>query len=381
MGAFLQSCRGARVSITLDSKETKAGLLLMVERAQRAVEGCQDKTEEYFTYVQIFESGSIRKIPFQKVVEDRCEEWKCMYRLDLPREDMDLVLVNTIDSDAAVTLHTFGHVRNSTEDDWVDVELHLVANELSILAVGSEPVRQELAKIVKEANSGACMQIFIKTLTGKTTTGWARFCLSIDPEADFSLEVTEEANYEENIPLTEASLEPRQSERGVRASQIAIVAFFLKPYWDWRCSCSKPLESQISRTSFQCSPGELVPAPWKAPEVVLSVVVPAYNEENLKVSGLPSIAAAQHPSHMRLLLLMMAAVTALMLQHFLRAGTHPCSMAKFGSSSGKGFAVRAGMLAARGQLLLMADADGATSIRDLERLERALGPKESPNCK
>ncbi|CAK9057916.1 unnamed protein product [Durusdinium trenchii] len=225
MGAFLQSCRGARVSITLDSKETKAGLLLMVERAQRAVEGCQDKTEEYFTYVQIFESGSIRKIPFQKVVEvsladaamqeqlskslmtslekqlpkplpppkdnrevisirassdahgvcqvsyvDRCEEWKCMYRLDLPREDMDLVLVNTIDSDAAVTLHTFGHVRNSTEDDWVDVELHLVANELSILAVGSEPVRQELAKIVKEANSGACMQIFIKTLTGKTVT-------------------------------------------------------------------------------------------------------------------------------------------------------------------------------------------------------------------
>ena len=29
-----------------------------------------------------------------------------------------------------------------------------------------------------------------------------------------------------------------------------------------------------------------------------------------------------------------------------------------------------------GQLLLMADADGATSIRDLERLERALGPKD-----
>lgn len=29
-----------------------------------------------------------------------------------------------------------------------------------------------------------------------------------------------------------------------------------------------------------------------------------------------------------------------------------------------------------GQLLLMADADGATSIRDLERLERVLGPKD-----
>lgn len=44
-----------------------------------------------------------------------------MYRLDLPREDMDLVVVNSIDSDAAVTLHTFGHVRNSTDDDWIDV--------------------------------------------------------------------------------------------------------------------------------------------------------------------------------------------------------------------------------------------------------------------
>ena len=99
---------------------------------------------------------------------DRCEEWKCMYRLDLPREDMDLVVVDS-DSLAQVTLHTFGHVRNSTDDDWIDVELHLVANELSILAVGSEPARQELAKIVKEANLGH-MQIFIKTLTGKTVT-------------------------------------------------------------------------------------------------------------------------------------------------------------------------------------------------------------------
>ena len=53
--------------------------------------------------------------------EDRCEEWKCMYRLDLPREDMDLVVVNSVDSNASVTLHTFGHVRNSTEDDWIDV--------------------------------------------------------------------------------------------------------------------------------------------------------------------------------------------------------------------------------------------------------------------
>eukprot|EP00434_Breviolum_minutum_P008789 symbB.v1.2.007749.t1/scaffold480.1/size253386/11 len=228
MGAFLESCRGARVTITLDSKISKTGMLLMVERAQRVIEGAKEKTEEYFASIHIFEEGSIRKIPFPNVVEvslvdatmqeqlsknlfstlekqlpkplpppkdnrevisiraktsessgpchvsyvDRCEEWKCMYRLDLPREDMDLVVVNSVDSDAAVTLHTFGHVRNSTDDDWIDVDLLLVANELSILAVGTEPARQELAKIVKEAKNwgGASMQIFIKTLTGKTVT-------------------------------------------------------------------------------------------------------------------------------------------------------------------------------------------------------------------
>ncbi|CAJ1344417.1 unnamed protein product [Effrenium voratum] len=235
MGAFLQSCRGAKISVTLHEKgPSRTGTLLMVEKARRVLEGSKDQTEEYFSMLQLFEEhGSIRKIPFRDVAEvslvdplmqeqlgkcleaalasqmpkplpppkdsrevisirakaselapdecrvsyvDRCEEWRCMYRLDLPREDMDVVLVNGVDSVSAVTLHTFGHVRNSTDDDWIDVELHLVANELSILAVGTEPARQELAKIFKEAKGGGgSMQIFIKTLTGKTVT------LEVDP--------------------------------------------------------------------------------------------------------------------------------------------------------------------------------------------------------
>merc|ERR1712054_82332 len=70
-------------------------------------------------------------------------------------------------------LHTFGQVRNSTDNDWIDVELHLVANELSILAVGGEGKCQELATVFREASKnagGGGMQIFIKTLTGKTVT-------------------------------------------------------------------------------------------------------------------------------------------------------------------------------------------------------------------
>jgi ubiquitin len=102
---------------------------------------------------------------------DRCDEWKCMYRLDLPREEFDTVVVDDPAMDAGVMLHTFGQIRNSTDDDWIDVQLHLVANELQILATGDESSSKELAKIVKQvATSGGHMQIFIKTLTGKTVT-------------------------------------------------------------------------------------------------------------------------------------------------------------------------------------------------------------------
>jgi len=43
-----------------------------------------------------------------------------------------------------------------------------------------------------------------------------------------------------------------------------------------------------------------------------------------------------------------------------------------GGARAQGAAVKAGMLAARGEALLMMDADGATQVRDLERLEAAL---------
>ena len=46
---------------------------------------------------------------------------------------------------------------------------------------------------------------------------------------------------------------------------------------------------------------------------------------------------------------------------------------RLGRNSGKGAAVRAGMLAARGAFRLFTDADGATPIAELKRLEPALG--------
>ena len=52
---------------------------------------------------------------------------------------------------------------------------------------------------------------------------------------------------------------------------------------------------------------------------------------------------------------------------------HPAiRVERFDENHGKGYAVRAGMGMARGMLRLMADADGATPIGEVERLEKAI---------
>ncbi len=55
-----------------------------------------------------------------------------------------------------------------------------------------------------------------------------------------------------------------------------------------------------------------------------------------------------------------------------QAAHPPVSLHRLGVNRGKGFAVRAGMRAARGVLRLMADADGATPIGEVKRLEAAI---------
>ena len=54
-------------------------------------------------------------------------------------------------------------------------------------------------------------------------------------------------------------------------------------------------------------------------------------------------------------------------------GIHPAvTLHRLAENRGKGFAVRAGMRAARGSVRLMADADGATPIAEVKRLETAI---------
>ena len=60
------------------------------------------------------------------------------------------------------------------------------------------------------------------------------------------------------------------------------------------------------------------------------------------------------------------------LDYVRRYGSDKIRLLKLHKNHGKGGAVRKGMLRARGEFLLMVDADGATRISDIERLEAAL---------
>lgn len=113
------------------------------------------------------------------------------------------------------------------------------------------------------------------------------------------------------------------------------------------------------------------------PDVVCrwSVVIPAFNEERRLPAYLDRVAryfdGRREPYEI------------IVVDDGSRDGTAACvrDMAKthaavrlerFDDNHGKGFAVRAGMRAAQGALRLMADADGATPIAEVERLEKAI---------
>ena len=106
-----------------------------------------------------------------------------------------------------------------------------------------------------------------------------------------------------------------------------------------------------------------------------SVVIPAYNEEQrlpaclreilsyLRDRGEASeVIVVDDGSHDE---------TVNVVKRF-QANAPSVRLIKLMENRGKGCAVRTGMLAAKGALCLFTDADGATPIRELERLERAI---------
>ena len=99
---------------------------------------------------------------------DKTSEWKCLYRLE----------INTsVKNDSqTVPLALYALVQNPTTEDWVDVTITFIANELELIkktvvkkpvVLGGKAAKEDCKDI---SFGGGGMQIFIKTLTGKTIT-------------------------------------------------------------------------------------------------------------------------------------------------------------------------------------------------------------------
>uniref|UniRef100_A0A7S3KXZ8 Ubiquitin-like domain-containing protein n=1 Tax=Amphora coffeiformis TaxID=265554 RepID=A0A7S3KXZ8_9STRA len=125
----------------------------------------KDATEEEKTMLDIERldrTSSNKKLRVSYV--DRSKEWKCSYRVDIPTSYSVLVEASEKD-DEHVDLQLFGQVMNATSCDWNNVQLTLIANELSMLSNANGSMKQT----VRDAPGFASeIPLFVKSLTGKT---------------------------------------------------------------------------------------------------------------------------------------------------------------------------------------------------------------------
>jgi dolichyl-phosphate beta-glucosyltransferase len=112
--------------------------------------------------------------------------------------------------------------------------------------------------------------------------------------------------------------------------------------------------------------------PGPAGAVRLSVVIPAYNEEDRVGPTLRSLASYLAGRGETFELLLVDDGSRDETVRAARDAAVPLRVLILAQNRGKGAAVREGMLAAQGERVLFTDADLSTPIEDLPRLERAL---------
>jgi dolichyl-phosphate beta-glucosyltransferase len=111
------------------------------------------------------------------------------------------------------------------------------------------------------------------------------------------------------------------------------------------------------------------------PQPDLSIVIPAYNEEARLTPTLRDYQAYCRASGRAAEIIVVddgsLDTTSVVVERF--AADHPeVRLIRLAENRGKGYAVRTGVVNARGKLVLFADADGATPLEEIERLEAAL---------
>eukprot|EP00753_Platysulcus_tardus_P000369 PLAT10378.1.p2 GENE.PLAT10378.1~~PLAT10378.1.p2 ORF type:complete len:315 (-),score=164.67 PLAT10378.1:95-1039(-) len=165
----------------------------------------------------------------------------------------------------------------------------------------------------------------------------------------------------------------------VLALLLTVAVWFFRPLLDYSLK-----QASIPRFTYYASGTEPEPPPAlaSAAEVSISLVAPAYNEEERLPAMLDETLryldhrAGQQPGFTFELLVVddgsRDETSKVVLHYMARRRDKAVRLLKLEKNQGKGGAVRVGMLHARGKELLMVDADGATKIEDLERLQARL---------
>ena len=108
----------------------------------------------------------------------------------------------------------------------------------------------------------------------------------------------------------------------------------------------------------------------------ISIIIPAYNEERRLPTTLASIldyCRTRAETSFEVIVVDDGSTdgTSEVVREF-EAASPEVKLLVYGSNRGKGYAVRFGVMNARGRLLLYNDADGATPIEEIARLEHAI---------
>ncbi|XP_072967839.1 uncharacterized protein [Typha angustifolia] len=162
---------------------------------------------------------------------------------------------------------------------------------------------------------------------------------------------------------------------------LGVAAFFLE--YVRKIGCTHSLERTAMSDSFFEDPNSLkkVPCPsiFDPAEKYISLIIPAYNEEHRlpgalveTINYLQQRSAAEKSFSYEVLIVDDGSTdrTSKVAFDFVRKyKIENVRVILLGRNHGKGEAIRKGMLHSRGELLLMLDADGATKVTDLEKLE------------
>ena len=228
IGDFISKLGGVRLEFSLtDSTPSKlVGVLLSVNFVERLIEGSQEQLREvpveacvlldegWVTRIAIDSISQVRLVdedalsalkrtydhirekaipPSKKKLSLDASSGSMRYPLALIRSDgpSDLVRVSNVDvfptnwrfrynittiagqhrqSSINAQVQLLVQVVNQMDEDWQSIALRLVAGELRVLPFASSKEKAAAVRAISSSSSGGDMQIFVKTLTGKTVT-------------------------------------------------------------------------------------------------------------------------------------------------------------------------------------------------------------------